>query len=117
MHVVVEPGDVRHEGEPIGGVGRYGVGTNSRCQPAEGWRTRRAIFSERMNRHTAALIIGAQQILAVAVRSEKGGRAFLWDRPEQGQPAGALVYPEARDRRSCAMSDIERASVGTTGHH
>ena len=77
------------------GVGRYGVGANGRCYPAEGYLTHRTVFTERINRRAAALIISAQQILAGAVGSEKGGRVLLGDRPEQGQAAGALVYPEA----------------------
>ena len=75
--VVVEAGDVRHKGEPVGGIGRYGVGAGGCGQPAEGWRTHRTVFSERMNGRTAALIIGAQQILADAVGGEEGGRVLL----------------------------------------
>ena len=56
--VVVEPGDVRHKGEPVGGVGRYRVGAGGRRLVVERRGADRAVRPERMDRRIPALIVG-----------------------------------------------------------
>jgi len=56
---------VRHEGEPVGGVRRYGVRAGGRGQLVEGRGADRAVRCDGMHRRAAALIIGAQQYLPV----------------------------------------------------
>jgi hypothetical protein len=56
--IVVEAGDVRHKGELVGGVSLDGMGAVGRVLPIEGWCAHCTVISERMDRRTAALIIG-----------------------------------------------------------
>jgi hypothetical protein len=64
QNVVVEAGDVRHEGEFIGGVGLNGVRAGRGFLPVNGWGAHCAVPAERMNGREPALVVGTEQIPA-----------------------------------------------------
>ena len=72
FHYVIEKArDMRYEGELVGWVGLNGVGANVRCQPFDGRLSHRSIIAYGMYPYMTGLIIGGQQILTLAVGTQK----------------------------------------------
>ena len=117
QHVVLDPGDVRHESEPIGRIGRDRMRADRgllfrKCRRADG-----AVSRDRMHRDIAALVIGAKHVAAGAVRRQEGRRVRLGCGPRQRDAAARGIDPVARDRWPLAMADIKRAAVRTDRHN
>ena len=58
--IIVEAGDVGHEGKLVGGVGLDGVGAHGRGQRVAGWGAHGAVRAVGMDRRIAALIIRSE---------------------------------------------------------
>jgi hypothetical protein len=86
--IIVEAGDVGHEGKLVGGVSLDGVGAHGRGQRVAGWGAHCAVFPERMDRDMGPLIIGGQQKPARAVGGQKGRSGVRCDRPARREPSG-----------------------------
>ena len=114
-YVVLQPGDVGHEREPVGPVGLHSVGPFIGGNPLDGVTTDGPIIPQRVYRDMAALVIGRQQVAAGAVGRQESGRVFRRHRTVAGQPAGALVDGIAGNPGLTPVSNVEHRLVRGNG--
>jgi hypothetical protein len=108
--IVVQPGDVRHEGEAIRRICQDRVRSRLGVLPVDRRPAHRAVVSEPMHGRVRALVVGRQEIFAGAVGSEIRHRVLGRDAPQRRQRA-AGVDATALDGRRPAIADIEDAPV------
>src|SRR5687767_9687191 len=102
---------MRHEGKLVGWVGLNRVGANVRCQPFDGRLSHRSVIPDGMDPNMPGLIIGRQQILALAVGSQESGPAVSGNRPDLCKSSGAVVDPPAGYPWRVALPDVKKCSV------
>ena len=88
---------MRHEGKLVGWVGLNSVGASVRCQPFDGRVSHRPVIPDGMYHYKAGLIIGGQQILALAVGGQKSVSSGP---PSESLRPSCLFIPTAKTASS-----------------